>query len=214
MSFIKLLQGIGDKLGILESVSSPGSTPATRIHTRTVSLRELSSEIRSSEVQVLADSPLEMLIPFEKIYSAAGISAKAEDWTIERLKQLILDERGTEKSREKVQEAVLGLLQTQGVSTEALIKDAMARDQALDAFEARVSERMNDRNQATKRRMAEIELQICGLREEAARIEAGLNAENKKWHEWKRLKRAQERELASAASYIVDHPVITTDGDE
>ena len=214
MSFIKLLQGIGDKLGILESVSSPGSAPATRINTRTVSLRELASEIRSGEVQVLADSPSELLIPFEEIYSAAGISVKAEDWTIERLKQVIAGETGKEKSREKVQEAVLEFLQAKGVPTEALIKDAMARDQALDAFEARVSDRMKDRNQASKKRMAEIESQICDLREEAARIEASLKGENEKWHEWKRLKRAHERELAAAASYLVDHPVITTDDEE
>jgi len=214
MSFIKLLQGIGDKLGILESVPSTDSIPATCIQTRTISLKELASEIRSGEVQALADSPSELSISFEEIYSVAGIPAKEEDWTIERLKPVIAGESAKTNSRTAVQKAVLELLQSKGVPTESLIKDAMARDQALDAFEARVGERMRDRNQAYKKRMAEIEAQIDGLREEHARMEASLKAEDQKWREWKRLKRAHERDLAAAASYIIDNPVITTDDEE
>jgi chromosome segregation ATPase len=214
MSFIKLLQGIGDRLGILESVSSPESAPARHIQTRTVSLRALAGEIRSGEVQALADSPSELSVTFNEIYSAAGISGKAEDWTIGKLGQVIASESSNEKSRDDIQKAVLELLQAKSVSVESLIKDAMARDQALDAFEARVSEKMRDRNQACKKRMAEIEAQIDELRDESAKIEASLKVDNEKWHEWKRLKRAHERELAFAASYIVDHPVITTDEEE
>jgi hypothetical protein len=214
MTFIKLLQGIGDRLGILESVETVETTRVTRIQTRIVSLRELAGEIHSGEVQALADSPAELDIPFEKIFEAAGIASKPEDWTVDRLKQVIAGETGKQKSHEEVQKSVLKLLASEGVPVETLVKDAMARDQALDSFESRVNEKMQDRRKVCKKRLLEIELQIKDLREESARLEAGLKTDEGKWHNWKKLKRAREQDLASTASYIIDHPVITTDDED
>ncbi len=214
MTFIKLLQGIGDRLGILESVETVETTRVTRIQTRIVSLRELASEIRSGEIRALADSPAELDVPFEKIFDAAGISSKPEDWTVERLQKVIAGETGEHKSREEVQKSILELLNSEGVPVETLVKDAIARDQALDSFESRVNEKMQSRRDACKERLLQIGLQIKDLQEESARMEAGLKSDEEKWHDWKKLKRARERELASVASYIVDHPVVTTDDED
>jgi hypothetical protein len=214
MTFIKFLQVIGDRFGILESVSNPECMPATRIQTRIVSLRELAGEIRSREIRALADSPAEIAAPFEKIFEAAGISSKPEDWTIERLKQVIASETGNQKTREAVQKFVLELLNLKGVPGETIIKDAIARDQALDSFESRAGEKMQARKDACSIRLQEIELQMKDLREESARIEESLRADEEKWRQWRKLKRIHERELASVASYIVDHPVITMDDEE
>jgi chromosome segregation ATPase len=211
MTFFKLLQGIGDRLGILETTSNSESVPVSRIQTRSVSLRELASEIRSIEVRDLADGPAELTIPFEKIFEAAGISSKPENWTIDRLKGVVENESCKQKPREEVQRRVLELLASEGVSTEMLIKDAMARDQALDSFQSRADEKMHERRQSCKNRLLEIEQQIKDLEAERGTLEESLKAEEDKWREWKKKKRANERELASLASYIVDHPVITMD---
>jgi len=211
MTFFKLLQGIGDRLGILETTSNPESALVSRIQTRSVSLRELASEIRSIEVRDLADGPAELMIPFEKIFEAAGISSKPENWTIDRLKGVVENESCKQKPREEVQRRVLELLASEGVSTEMLIKDAMARDQALDSFQSRADEKMHERRQSCKNRLLEIEQQIKDLEAERGTLEESLKAEEDKWREWKKKKRANERELASLASYIVDRPVITMD---
>jgi chromosome segregation ATPase len=211
MTFFKLLQGIGDRLGILETTSNPESALVSRIQTRSVSLRELASEIRSIEVRDLADGPAELMIPFEKIFEAAGISSKPENWTIDRLKGVVENESCKQKPREEVQRRVLELLASEGVSTETLIKDAMARDQALDSFQSRADEKMHERRQSCKNRLLEIEQQIKDLEAERGTLEESLKAEEDKWREWKKKKRANERELASLTSYIVDHPVITMD---
>ena len=211
MTFFKLLQGIGDRLGILETTSNPESALVSRIQTRSVSLRELASEIRSIEVRDLADGPAELMIPFEKIFEAAGISSKPENWTIDRLKGVVENESCKQKPREEVQRRVLELLASEGVSTETLIKDAIARDQALDSFQSRADEKMHERRQSCKNRLLEIEQQIKDLEAERGTLEESLKAEEDKWREWKKKKRANERELASLASYIVDRPVITMD---
>ena len=209
MSFFKFLKGIGDRLGIVETVAGFESAPVPRIQTRTVSLRELSGEIKSNAVRALADSPAELAIPVERIFEAAGISSKPEDWNVDRLKQVLEKEAAKQDSRESVQRTVLELLNSAGVKPEAIVVDAIARDQALDSFESRVSERMQERMQACKSRLQEIELQIKDLHEERARFECSLKFDEEKWREWRKLKRAHERELASVVSYIVDRPVVT-----
>jgi hypothetical protein len=211
MSFIKFLQGIGDRLGILEAISVSNCADTARIQTRIVTLQELACEIRSREVCALADAPAEPGIPFDKIFETAGISSHPENWTIDRLKDLISSELFRDLPREEIQAKVLDVLQSEGVSTETIVKDAMARDRALDAYEARVSEKMQDRRDVTGERCREIELQIKSLQSELAGLQTQLAKDEEKWLEWRRRKRAHERELASAASYIVDHPVITTD---
>jgi hypothetical protein len=214
MTFFRFLQGIGDRLGILESVANPESTPATRIETKSVSLQELAQEIRSGEVKALADSSAELAMPFEKIYEAAGISLSPEEWSLDRLKQVIEREMDLKKTREDVQKAVLDLLKSEGISAEILVKDAIARDRALDAFEASVCDKMKNRDQSCRRRLLEIENQIKSLKDESSRISENLRADEEKWRQWRKDKRSQERELASIAGYLVDQQVVTTEEEE
>jgi hypothetical protein len=214
MSFVKFLQGIGDRLGILEAVSVSSNAPEIKIQTRTVTLQELAIEIKSYEVRALAESPAELSVPFEKIFETAGISSNTEDWTIERLRQWIASEPLAGKPRDEVQKTILNQLSSEGVPIEKIVKDAIARDQAMDSFESCISEKMKERRDSCKRKLLEIETQIKNLQYESLQLEDRLGLEEKAWREWKKQKRAHERALASTASYIVDHPVITTDDED
>jgi hypothetical protein len=215
MSIVKFIQGIGDRLGVLESVTVSETTRVTRIQTRSVSLRELVSEIKSGEVRALADSPAELSVPFEKIFETAGISSDPGEWTIDKLKQLISSKSLENKPREEIQRSVLDQLKSENVPVEKIVKDAMARDQALDSFESSVGDKMRARMESGKRQLQELELRIQDLQKESAALEKALKSDEEKWKEWRRLKREQERDLASTVGYIIDHPVITlsdTDG--
>ncbi len=209
MSLFKFLQGIGDRLGILETVPNPSATPPVEIQTRTVTLQELTVEIKSNEIRDLADSPSELTVPFDKIYESAGIPSDPKGWTIDRLKQLVAAEPFNNKPPEEARKSVLDRLNAEGVSVESILKDAIARDRALDAFEAIVRERMKKQREACKRKLLEIESRIGSLMDEKNRLNEKLKADDEKWSEWKKRKRDRERELALAASYIVDHTVVT-----
>jgi hypothetical protein len=214
MSFVKFLQGIGDRLGILERVEVPGTPPTARIQTRSISLRELASAIKSDEIRTLADSPTELSVPFEKIYETAGISSNPQDWTIERLKQVLSGESLKNKPREEVQKSVLDLLNSEGVPVEKIVKDAVARDQALDSFETFVREKMQIRMETCKNRKMELESRIRDLQEENRALEKALKADEEKWREWRMQKRAREQELATLVGCVVDHIVITLDNED
>jgi hypothetical protein len=213
MSFLKYLQGIGNRLRILEAVASSEAMPEIRIQTRSVSLQELESEIGYRELHELAKSPAELSIPFEKIFETAGICSKPQDWTIERLRQWMANEPFADKPREEVQKTILNQLRSEGAPIETIIKDAVARDQALDSFEARMSEKMKDRRDSCRKRMIEIEAQVKALQQEGMQLDERMGNDEKVWREWRKQKRAHERDMAFIASYIVDHPVITIDDD-
>ena len=211
MSFLKYFQVIGNRLRILEALADSAAMPEIRIQTRTISLQELESEIGHRELHELAKSPEELSIPFEKIFETAGICSKPQDWTIERLRQWIESEPLAGKPREEAQKTILNQLSSEGAPIEAIIKDAIARDQALDSFEARMSEKMKDRRDSCRIRMIEIEAQIKDLQQESMQLDERMGSDEKAWREWRKQKRAHERDLAAIAGYIVDHPVITID---
>jgi hypothetical protein len=215
MSFVKFLEGIGDRLGILEAVTAADKGQPARIQTRSISLRELSIEIKAVEVWILADSPAELTVPFEKIFETAGISSDPKEWTIDRLKQVIAGEAFKSKPRDEVQHSILAMLKAESVPVENIVKDAMARDKALDSFEAFARQKMQARMETRNKRLLEAEARIRELQKESVELEKALKIDQEKWKEWRKLKREKEHDLASTVGYIVNHPVITlSDEDE
>jgi len=209
MSFLKLLQGIGDRIGILETVSAPANEPDRHVKTRIVTLHELTCEIKSLEVSALADESEEAAPPPERIFETAGIAPNPKGWSVDKLKEIIQGELDKKKPREEIQKSVLAMMNADGVTAGDIVKDAVARDRALDAFEETAQERMA----AGRKRIQDIEAQIEALRREDAGLRERMEERERQWSEWKRQKRAYENDLAATIAYIVDHPVITTDND-
>ncbi len=214
MSFLDLIQNLGDRLGILETTAAPAAQPATKVRTRAVTLAELTTEIRSEEVKALVDSPAELSVPFEKIFETAGIRPPASGWNVDRMRQFLAADAFKNKERAIVQTAIQNIMRSEKASAEDVVKDAIARDKALDSFEAYARKKMEDRTAARERRIGEIESQIKTLESEIDGLRAKAKAEQEKWREWRNQKRAQERELASVVGYLIEKPVITTDDEE
>jgi hypothetical protein len=212
MSFLKFLRGIGDRLGILEAVETPGPEPSRIIQTRTVTLAELSSEIQSAGVQALADSPAELQIPFDKIFEAANI-ASSENWTIESIKQFVSSEPLKSQPKKQIQAALLNKFKADNAQVEDVVKNAIARDQALDSFEDSVRKKIQAHSDARKAKIQDMESKIRDLQNQIFRLGETTRFYEEKWIAWKKRKRFYEQELALVVSFMVDHPVITTDED-
>jgi hypothetical protein len=210
MNLIDLLRAVGDRLGIVEMRPATSPERPAKIQTRTVSLKDLLIEIRQEEVRALAELPAELSVPVEQIFATAGVKAAAHGWTIERLKQLLEEEQFKSKDREEVQKAILNILANEKVAVEELVKDAVARDQALDAFEGFARKKMEHRIAARARKMSELESQMRSLQEEVDRLRREAAQDEEHWREWRRKKAAIERKLAWAVAYLMDRPVITT----
>ena len=198
MDLLAMLRRFGDRIGIIEmeSASSQPGAPA-KIHTRSVTLGELATTIQTTPVRELADLPAELSVSLEDIFKAAGIQPTSTGWTIERLHQFLNSDPIRAMDRSAAQREALRMLAVEKVDVEDLVKDAVSRDQALDAYEDSISRTRVQR--------------IRSLEDQRKRIEQQIAAEESRWREWRRQKRQRERELAYAVGYLIDRPVITTD---
>ncbi len=215
MSLLELLQSVGDRLGIIEKeVSRTASEQRPKIRTRVVTLADLKSEIKTEDVRALADTPAELAVPFEKIFEAAGLPSTASGWNIERLGKLLGTAAFRDRPRETVQKMILDILAAEKVDVEDLVKDAVSRDQALDAFKKSVERKMADRIASSEHELAMTKARIEDLRKEGARLESLIASDTEKWREWRRRKHSHEKDLARAVGYLIDRDVITTDADD
>src|SRR5262245_59027591 len=141
MGLMGMLRKLGDRLGILE-LSQPAqpSAPVT-VQTRTTTLAELIMNIRITEVHDLAEVPEDLSVSFEDVFKAAGIQPGPTGWTVDRLKQFLNDDRIQKMDRREAQRETLAMLAAEKVDAADLIKDAISRDRALDAFEESMSKK-------------------------------------------------------------------------
>jgi len=211
MSFLILLQTVGGRLGILEAPANENTGELAKVVTRTVTLAELKTEIRSEEVRTLADLPAELTVSFDMIFEAAGVASSKPEWNVARLKALLRTEAYQSQERTAAQQALLNLLRSEQVQTEDLVKEAMAQDQALDAFEVFVCKKVEDHMATAEHQIAEMDAKFQALQAERTRLEARIQLDQSRLRAWRRSKRAYERDLAAAIGYLTDRPVITTD---
>jgi hypothetical protein len=186
MDLLGMLRKLGDRLGIIEMSADPQqSALPVKIQTRTITLDELVS-IHLKDVQDLAELSTELPASFDAIFKAAKIKEPPGGWTVDRLRDFLNTERIRALDRVETQRETLQLLAAEKVDAADIIKDAIARDQALDAF-------------------AEFTLKKIQA------LKSQLQAEEKKWNEWRGLKRQREQEMARAVGYLIDKSVISID---
>jgi hypothetical protein len=212
MGFLDMVQSVGGRLGIIEKPAARGAAgrPA-KIRTRSVTLEQLKTEIHAEEIQALAEAPAELTVPFEKIFETAGLPRLPSGWSIDRFRELLETEPFKGKARETIQSRILEALSKDKVAAEDLVKDAVARDQALDAFEKFAERKMRDRLALHERELSEVEAKIAELHKESSRLRQLAEADGRSWGDWLKRKRAHERELARVVGHLIDRPVITTD---
>lgn len=214
MVLVDWLYSAGGKLGLLHVVNhEPPKAPAApeKIKTRTIQLKDLVAEIQADEVRSLAQKPEELSVSFDKVFETAGIKPGAGDWTIEKLRDLLRSEPYRSMDRETAQKALAASLADKKVSVEDLVKDAMARDKALDAYEEVARGKMNARSQTRQLRQAEIQSQLDDLQRQGEQLKQEQTADEHLWLQWHGGKVDFEKEMAWAVGYLLDRPVVTID---
>jgi hypothetical protein len=198
MNLLGMLRKLGDRLGIIEvSRETPPSTAPVKVPTRTITLSELTMTIQVTNVRSLAESPSELLISFDDVFKAAGIATPSDGWTIDRLCEFLNTEALRKLDRSAAQQEIARTFASENVDPARVVRDAISRDQALDAFADSVF----------KKRQRWVEEQKQQIRA----IEQQITDEETKWKGWRRKKRQWEQKMAGAVDYLIDKPVISID---
>jgi hypothetical protein len=209
MALMDMLRKLGDRLGIVELAPVSQPSNPVKIQTRTVTLAELCTKIQITEVRELAELPAELSVPFEAVYKAAGIAEPETGWTVSRLEQFLKSDRIRNMDRAEAQQETLRTLAADHVDPADVIKDAVSRDQAMDAFEEGIISKRQEWLVSKKSVLSALAGQVNALEDQQKRIEQEIAAEEKSWTQWRRQKRQREIDMANAVSFLIDRPVIS-----
>jgi hypothetical protein len=203
MNLVIMLRKLGDRIGIIEmsSTSEQPSAPI-KIQTRTVTLSELMMTVQTTDVHELAELPAELAVPFEDIFKAAGHDPATAGWTVERLQEFLKNDRIRGMNRDDVQRETLRMLKEENVDPADIVKDAIFRDQALDAFEDSIAKKR-------QRWLSERHQLLSDLSAQMRQVQQEIAAEEEKWNDWRHQKRQRELDMAHAVGFLIDKPVIT-----
>jgi hypothetical protein len=196
MYLTDMLRKLGDRLGIIEIAPTSKEKPApVKVQTRAVTMTELITAIRVTELRELAGMPAELSVTFDEVFKAAGIPVSPKGWTIERLEEFLKSDKVRGMNREQIQHETVRVLSEGGIDGSDIVRDAIARDRALDAFEESIADKRRQWLTAKKLEMRQIEEEIA--------------SEQKAWTQWRNRKRQREKDMATAVSYLIDKPVIS-----
>ena len=153
---------------------------------------------------------------FADVYREAGVALPAHGYGIDKVAEMLENKRLATLGREVKATAVLTALEAAGVGLPEVIQDAVARDHALDAFEAskqRELEKLKSENQA---RVAALQQEIESfLRQKNSEIEAlkkGSEAAAEAFAQLQTRKRREEQRLYDVVCHFVqpaENPLTT-----
>jgi hypothetical protein len=214
MSVLNSIMGVASKLGLVRVAAVENAAEPTRITTRTVSLKDLTKELRQAEVTALAAGPSEMEVPFDQVFAAAGIqpvAGEGERWSIETLHRLAVSAAYKDMPRELAQPAILAALAAKKVDPKELVKDAMARDKAIDTYGTQVFQKLVVHRQARSQTKAALRNQIADLQAQLDRLDEDAKATDRQWTQWWQRKVAYEHDMALAVGFLLSEPIVTID---
>ena len=203
MGLFGKLQRLGCRLKLIQVVPGEVNRPK-KIATKAISLKELMLEVNQDSIQALAQSPAELCIPFEKVFESAGIQGPRKGWDINRLIQELSHDKYESMDRKSVQQSLLKVLADEAIDVEDMVKDALARDRTLDAFEGFVVDKMKKRTDARRERKAELEGQIIRISREIEKLKNEEEADIQHLSEWQKSKAQYDNELTRVVEFLME----------
>jgi len=174
MSKLKELVSKGVRLIVVDSqeatAAAPEGLPAGR-------------EIKSEDLQPAEPAPVVTssvpadVADFGAVYQEAGIELPPHGYGVDKVAEMLASKRLASLGREVKATAVLAALEAAGVPVKDVIQDGVARDKALDAFEAAKERQLRELRARNEARIQQTKEEIeAFLREKNAGIE-GLKSE-------------------------------------
>jgi hypothetical protein len=236
------LSSWGEKMGLYRATPAPPPGPAAdpaeaAVSKKTVTLRELQAQMPDvapgvfdkqpaapppaaatpGKAEGKTKPPRALAYDFDKVYEAARVAPPAHGWTIERVIKLLRTEQFKTMPPDTIKQSLLGMLAAENVPAVDLVKDAIARDKAIDAFELHLRGKLGERQKQLKQQAEGNRREIEALRAaigdlerqideaETACAQEGIDLQN--WVDT--AKRAKEEDLARAVGLLTAEPVVS-----
>jgi hypothetical protein len=213
MSLLKRIKRLGKRLGLLRASKTRTRKEPTKVSTQVVSLEELISGIPELDIPVSSATRVDLPAGFDGILSAAGVHSPPHGWTVDRLEEFLRGKCG-KLTFQQAQQRTLEALARDDAPTEDIVRDAVARDQALDAFERFAKEKLEAQRKKRQEHLARLKEQLEALQKRIDVVRSEQRQEQEEWRAWRKSKVDYEKQMAWALSFIMEKPLITIDEEE
>lgn len=211
MSLWVRMAELGEKLKLFRPAASAAQMPLENMTVRSLSLKDLETEIHAENVRRLAEAPVELSVSFEQVFETARISTPTHGWTVTQLEHLLSTEPYNSLSADLLRAAVCDALAKAQVPAEDLVKDAAARDQTLDAYANFVCVKMRERAKTRTEQLLALRVKIKELEDEICATEELNRRDAELRRAWWAKKLAWEKKTANMIGCLLEHPVISVD---
>ena len=209
MPIVEWLKAAGGRLGLVHFVSTSAQAPGPKkVPTRVVTMKELLAEARAAE-PASAPAPADLGRSFDEIYRDAGVTPPVHGWTVQRLAEWLRGEADLKAPRETLQLGILHKLASEKAHVQDIVRDALARDQALDAYEVAMGRALKEREADRRRRAGQVEEELKGIQARLAQIADESHRDAARLEEWREKKAAIEQEMAWTLDFLINEKVVS-----
>jgi hypothetical protein len=144
---------------------------------------------------------------FEAVYEEAGVPEPARGYGVDTMAEILESKRLATLPREVRMGAVMGSLEAAGVSLQQVLRDAVLRERALDAFVAAKEREVEAQRQRNAARIATLKDEMESLVMERVReiesLRRGIETAASAFSQLQLRKRQEEARLRDALSHFV-----------
>ncbi len=170
-----------DENNASEEPAVPPALPPTRVvRLEALLAAQVSEDGRVREVE-LAES-VGLRVDLEQIFAAAALAPLPGGWSIDRVRELIVEGYRREMRPIAIRVSVLEALKSDGVTVDALLDDTLRRDHALDVYAEAVVDRvaraqrgLDEEHAALSARIDELRARQQAIRVEQDTLQSGLS---------------------------------------
>lgn len=176
-----------------------------QIETLSISLPHL---IRKKELQDNG-SAAELNIPFDKIYELYKIKPPAHGWDLDKVVTALFSAGFKKINCPEAKKALQDIVAGNNIDAADIIKDAVSRDQALDAYEQLVYNRIQERIKTRAEKIDSVKQQIKECQQEISQLESAQLQDKEGFQKWIEKKVLKEEELVNVVSLLTSDNLIS-----
>jgi len=145
---------------------------------------------------------------FTAVYQEAGIEIPAHGYGVDKVSEMLENKRFAALSKDAKATAVLVALEAAGVAIKDVIQDAVARDQALDAFEADKEREVRELKAQNESRIQDLNRQleelIQKINSEVQTLKQASETAERAFGEMQLRKRKEEERLQTIVAHFIE----------
>jgi hypothetical protein len=197
----ELLKKAAAKTGFIKVVdeTKPPEPDHKPLRTKQILLKDLIQEAAKKDP---AGEPAELTLDIGRIFDGVKLTAYKHGWNADKVLSFLDSEPLRSKSPEEANKALIEELAKNQVPAEDILKDVLARDQALDSYEKYAYKKQQERAQDRKREIARLEQQIKECEQKIDALKTMEREDSKSFSQWLQRKIAKEQELVRVASQL------------